>query len=951
MLALVALVASLGAVSTAAADDCVGLGGVINAALECEITNLVAGVKTGTFTIAETLHFTDGGQVKVGASGIAVNITAGDFIMDANTLLDGNVTGCNTGAAIAVALTGGNVTLEPLSVVRSNSCSGGFIQITTSTRGIVNIDGLVESVGSMTGTGASQKPGGGPITIKAGCALVVGDDGVVSSRGLDPGADLVHLEGCTVVVDGLVESTGSGHGAPNTPANSCSNAATSQLRRNPVTRPGKPLTSTGCVEIWSGTTIVVDSTGTHGGEVKADIGVTGGSQGRGWIDLLANGTITIHDGTGNDGAAAVFAVHANGSTMQNTDNGGLILIQTYNGSVVATGNAVQADALTSGSSGGEIRIEAKNNVTLDTAAIVARGDFIASGGFGSGGMIGPLAPTVPPPGQAPIRAFLGALSWQNGVGDVRPTGAGVTAAGQRGQINLQACTGVNTASSTFPVLGAIVGTYPNVLGAACAGAPIVPAYVTGFPAATCESLCTLPGGGKKSGIKFNDVAGDGVKDPTDPPLADWEMRVYQGTTFIASQLTDALGKYEFTLLPSTYVVCEVLQPSWTQTFPTVGGNVVSCAGLDNTVTLAPLGYQFTVTNGSNEINNDFGNYIGPLAGTCPEDPTARLTRAVDAAGLAHGGTPVYLTVQAAYNASTNGDVIGIFSNTIENVVLDGDKTLEITQCTAARVTAAVANLPVWKLTGIGKLTIIGPDAAGGTIGWSLDTGGHELRAVRATGASLFGIQIGQNSFGNSVSFNSVTASPVGVQIDGDSNIVRGGTVSGSSGDGVVIGSTGSNNTFSGANVQNNAGNGIVVNGSTNNTVKDNNRVDSNGLTGILVNGNGNIIKNNQAASDKAKGNGGDGFKIVGTGNTLESNKANANVGNGFYVTGTATGTKLKSNQSNTENAGDSKENGGFEFKLDVGATNQGGNKADTIAIPKTSVPQKCPTFPQVGTCE
>ena len=269
--------------------------------------------------------------------------------------------------------------------------------------------------------------------------------------------------------------------------------------------------------------------------------------------------------------------------------------------------------------------------------------------------------------------------------------------------------------------------------------------------------------------------------------------------------------------------------------------------------------------------------------------TARLTRAVDAAGQAHGSTPVYLTVQAAYNASTNGDVIGIFSNTIENVVLDGDKTLEITSHRGSRHGGGFESAGL-EAHRIGKLTIIGPDAAGGTIGWSLDTGGHELRAVRATGASLFGIQIGQNSFGNSVSFNSVTASPVGVQIDGDSNVVRGGTVSGSSGDGVVIGSTGSNNTFSGANVQNNAGNGIVVNGSTNNTVKDNNRVDSNGLTGILVNGNGNIIKNNQAASDKAKGNGGDGFKIVGTGNTLESNKANANVGNGFYVTGTATGT-------------------------------------------------------------
>ncbi len=144
VLTLVALVASLGAVSTAAADDCVSLGGFINAGLECEITSVVPVVKTGTFAIAETLHFTDGGQLRVGAAGITINITGGGFIMDGNTLIDGNVDGCNTGAAITVALTSGNVDLKPLSIVRSNSCSGGFIQITTGTRGTVDIDGLVE---------------------------------------------------------------------------------------------------------------------------------------------------------------------------------------------------------------------------------------------------------------------------------------------------------------------------------------------------------------------------------------------------------------------------------------------------------------------------------------------------------------------------------------------------------------------------------------------------------------------------------------------------------------------------------------------------------------------------------------------------------------------------------------------------------------------------------------
>ena len=117
--------------------------------------------------------------------------------------------------------------------------------------------------------------------------------------------------------------------------------------------------------------------------------MTGGAEGRGWIDLLANGTITIHDGIGNDGAAAVFAVHANGSTQQNTDNGGLILIQSYNGSVVGDGQCRPGRRAHGRQLGGEIRIEAKNNVTLDTAAIFARGDFDPSGGFGSAGRSGP----------------------------------------------------------------------------------------------------------------------------------------------------------------------------------------------------------------------------------------------------------------------------------------------------------------------------------------------------------------------------------------------------------------------------------------------------------------------------------------------------------------------------------------------------------------------------------
>ena len=80
------------------------------------------------------------------------------------------------------------------------------------------------------------------------------------------GADLVHLQGCVVQIFGLVASTGPAHEPPF--ANVCN-----------VNRPGKPADSGACVEIWAGTTLLIDSTGTHKGEVNADTATSGGTQG------------------------------------------------------------------------------------------------------------------------------------------------------------------------------------------------------------------------------------------------------------------------------------------------------------------------------------------------------------------------------------------------------------------------------------------------------------------------------------------------------------------------------------------------------------------------------------------------------------------------------------------------------------------------------------------------
>jgi hypothetical protein len=333
--------------------------------------------------------------------------------------------------------------------------------------------------------------------------------------------------------------------------------------------------------------------------------------------------------------------------------------------------------------------------------------------------------------------------------------------------------------------------------------------------------------------------------------------------------------------------------------PPVGETLADCTGHTHggTVTPGPRGYTFTVTDTAQTFSgNDFGNYTTEV---CPEDPirASKLTRVVDPLNVAAHGVPVHGTVQDAYAAAaTTGEVIGLFSQTTENVELGGsfgNKSLTITQCTNARVTASNSNLPVWTISA-GKALIIGPDAVGGTVGWLVQSSGHELKGLRASGASEVGIQVVGNN--NKVSWNSSNNNAVGVSVSGDFNDLRGGTVAFNAGVGVHLTVSANNNTLSGATIRNNGGDGIRVDGSL-----------------------------NTLTSDKVYSNGGDGVEINGAGNIL------------------------KSVVSNTGNSGSATENGGAEFKLNTGVTNGGGNKADNTSIPSAA---KCPTFPNAGTvCE
>ena len=162
--------------------------------------------------------------------------------------------------------------------------------------------------------------------------------------------------------------------------------------------------------------------------------------------------------------------------------GGQITIVSTEGTVTAGGLAVNAGAQgiglvnppegnAAGGDGGKIVIEALKNIVLDTAKLTARGDNVPTIGIG---------------GTISVRSATGTLSWQNGVGDVRPTGqdlvlpdTGVPLA-NRGVITLQAAGAVTTTNTLFPFVqpnANTAATTPTIIANTASGAPTLPEYV------------------------------------------------------------------------------------------------------------------------------------------------------------------------------------------------------------------------------------------------------------------------------------------------------------------------------------------------------------------------------------------------------------------------------------------------------------------------------------------
>ena len=123
--------------------------------------------------------------------------------------------------------------------------------------------------------------------------------------------------------------------------------------------------------------------------------------------------------------------------------------------------------------------------------------------------------------------------------------------------------------------------------------------------------------GTKSGVKFEDLDADGIKEPGEPGLEDWTIKVFNdndssetlsaGDTIEATQDTGISGVYSFSLAPGDYIACEEAQGlpgTWLQSSPS--GSICEFDAID--ATLAPGGYAFTITSGGSHVDNDFGNW-------------------------------------------------------------------------------------------------------------------------------------------------------------------------------------------------------------------------------------------------------------------------------------------------------------------------------------------------------
>ena len=174
----------------------------------------------------------------------------------------------------------------------------------------------------------------------------------------------------------------------------------------------------------------------------------------------------------------------------------------------------------------------------------------------------------------------------------------------------------------------------------------------------------------KSGMKFNDLNANGVKDAGEPGLGGWTITATAtgGSAVTASTTTNSTGHYELSLAPGSYNVTETLKAGWTQSFPAAGiyaitltsGEVDAGNDFGNFQNATKSGYKYEDMDGDGDISEDTGNPLAGweihLDGTDGAGTTVNMTATTNASGyyefsVAPGSYNVSEVLQAGWTQS------------------------------------------------------------------------------------------------------------------------------------------------------------------------------------------------------------------------------------------------------------------------------------------------------------
>ena len=392
-------------------------------------------------------------------SGAPITFTVGhDFVMHgpATTLAGAVVSSDSSSSSGAnggnvTANVSGAVTIEPGATIDSGSANGAAGAIAITAGGHIDAGGNVLAGPSRTIlstrltdaalSGGTGNQVGGAITIRSTSfgqpAVNVGSGANIVSQGQTTSAGPVTLEGCGVVVDGLVASL-----------------AYKDAASRVVIRSGKTIDVHGNIRGDAPTGTAVNHT----------------------IDLFANNDITI---VGPDPATStLFAISGTPGLNNSKSIGATVRVISLSGGVTASGNVLVDGRTNSGDDGGNVTVSSKGGINFDHAVLLSVGDSNTNNSNRGGGTIA-------------LRSYSGNVIWTSGTGDVRPTGSssGLPAAAQ-GAISITACGTIDLSGSLFPTNGPPVGVFPGQTTSACS--PAAPSLPAGEPALpVCCNVITV----------------------------------------------------------------------------------------------------------------------------------------------------------------------------------------------------------------------------------------------------------------------------------------------------------------------------------------------------------------------------------------------------------------------------------------------------------------------------